>query len=218
MIVILLGAPGSGKGTQSKVLAEKYGFKHLSTGDIFRAEIAGKTALGEKAAEYVKAGKLVPDDVVTEMVAGKLEAGTKYLLDGFPRNLAQAQSLDGMLKTNRQAVDVVILLDLPQAVTIKRLTSRRVCAKCGEVYNIVSRQTKAEGKCDSCGGDVIQREDDSESTAKKRLMVFDDLTSPLVAYYKAEGVFHQVDASQTPDSVSQQLSSVIDSAAAGAAR
>src|SRR4051812_424654 len=129
MIVILLGAPGSGKGTQSKALAAKYGFRHLSTGDIFRAEIAEKTALGEKASEYVRKGQLVPDEVVTEMVAAKLEPGQKFLLDGFPRNLAQAQSLDTMLKGHKMAVEVVILLDLPQAEAIKRLTSRRVCSK-----------------------------------------------------------------------------------------
>lgn len=216
MIVILLGAPGSGKGTQSKALAAKYGFTHLATGDIFRAEMAGKTALGEKAAEYVKTGKLVPDDVVVEMVAGKLESGQKYLLDGFPRNLAQAESLSAMLKG--QTIDAVILLDLPQGEAIKRLTSRRVCAKCGEVYNIVTRQPATEGKCDSCGGDVVQRDDDSEATAKKRLMVFEDLTSPLAQFYKSEGVFHTVDASKSPEQVTAAVSAVIDSTAAGAAR
>lgn len=213
MIAILLGAPGSGKGTQSKALASKYGFRHLSTGDIFRAEIAEKTPLGEKAAEYVKKGQLVPDEVVTEMVAAKLEPGQKYLLDGFPRNLAQAQSLDTMIKGHKMAVEVVILLDLPQAEAIKRLTSRRVCKGCGEVYNVLTKAPKTEGKCDLCGADVIQRDDDSETTAKKRLMVFDDLTSPLTTYYKAEGVFHSVDASQSPDQVTRQLSAVIDSAA-----
>lgn len=213
MIVILLGAPGSGKGTQSKILAAKYGFTHLATGDIFRAEIAGKTALGEKAAEYVKSGKLVPDELVVEMVAGKLEAGQKYLLDGFPRNLSQAESLDGMLKRNKQSVDAVVLLDLPQAEAIKRLTSRRVCAKCGEVYNVFTKAPAAEGKCDACGGDVVQREDDSEATAKKRLMVFDDLTSPLTTFYKSEGVFHSVDAAQAPEQVTAAVSAVIESAA-----
>ncbi len=205
MIVILLGAPGSGKGTQSKALAAKYGFAHLSTGDIFRAEMAQKTTLGEKAAEYVKNGKLVPDSIVTEMVAGKLEAGKNYLLDGFPRNLEQAQSLDAMLKQQKTAVGKVILLDLPQAETLKRLTSRRVCSKCGEVYNVLTKPPKNDAKCDVCGGDVVQRDDDSEATAKKRLMVYDDLTSPLIAYYKAEGVFEQVDASQQPEKVTAAL-------------
>ncbi len=214
MIVILLGAPGSGKGTQAKILAGKYGFTHLSTGDIFRAEMAQKTALGQKAAEYVKSGKLVPDDIVTEMVAAKLEPGRKYLLDGFPRNLAQAQALTSMLAPQRQNIDVVVFLNLPQGEAIKRLTSRRICAKCGEVYNTLTKPPKHDAKCDACGGEVVQRDDDSEATAKKRLMVFDDLTHPLVAYYKAEQVFHEVDASQAPEKVTTQLSGVIDSAMA----
>lgn len=214
MIVILLGAPGSGKGTQSKALAAKYGFTHMSTGDIFRAEMAQKTALGEKAESFVKAGKLVPDNVVVEMVAGKLEAGQKYLLDGFPRNVEQAEALDKMLSLQKSAVDVVILLDLPHAEAMKRLTSRRVCGGCGEVFNTITKQPQAEGKCDKCGADLLQRDDDSEATAKKRLMVFDDLTSPLVSYYKAEQIFSQVDAAQQPEKVTTDLSKVIESAMA----
>jgi adenylate kinase len=211
MIVILLGAPGAGKGTQSKMLAAKYGFKHLATGDIFRGEIAAKTPLGQKAQEYVKSGKLVPDNLVTEMVAGKLEFnGTQYLLDGFPRTLDQAQSLDKFLAPQKATINVVIYLNLPHAEAISRLSSRRVCSKCGEVYNITTRPPAAEGKCDACGGDVVQREDDSEATAKKRIMVFEDLTHPLVAYYKAEQVFHEVNAAQSPEKVSADLFAVID--------
>jgi adenylate kinase len=209
MIVILLGAPGSGKGTQSKALAAKYAFTHLSTGDIFRAEIANKTDLGQKVESILKSGKLVPDNITVEVVAGKLEAGQKYLLDGFPRNVDQAEALDKMLQGQKSQVSKVILLDLPQPEAIKRLTSRRVCAGCGEVYNTVTRPTQAEGICDKCGGKVEQRPDDSEETAKKRLMVFEDLTSPLVAYYKAEGVFEKVDASQAPERVTAELSKFV---------
>ncbi|MDE2039722.1 MAG: nucleoside monophosphate kinase [Elusimicrobia bacterium] len=215
MIVILLGAPGSGKGTQSKALAALYGFSHLSTGDIFRAEIAQKTELGKKASEYVKSGKLVPDAVVTEMVAGKLEPGRRYLLDGFPRNVEQARSLDGLLERSGSSVDRVILLELPQAEALKRLTSRRVCSKCGAVYNTLTRPPKVEGRCDDCEGELAQREDDSEATAKKRWMVFEDLTSPLIAYYKAEGVFARVDASQEPEAVTAALSGLVDGGGAG---
>ncbi len=214
MIVILLGAPGSGKGTQSKVLAAKYGFTHLATGDIFRAEMAAKTPMGQKAAEYVNKGKLVPDNIVTEMVAGRLEPGVNYLLDGFPRNLAQAEELTRMLAPENKSIDKVILLDLPQGEALKRLTSRRICAKCGEVYNVLTKPPKDDKKCDVCGGEVVQREDDSEATAKKRLMIFDDLTQPLVAYYRAEGVFEQINAAQAPEKVSQDLSAVIDAAMA----
>jgi adenylate kinase len=214
MIVILLGAPGSGKGTQSKELASKYGFVHLSTGDIFRAEIANKTALGQKVEGILKSGKLVPDAITVEIVAAKLEAGKKYLLDGFPRNVEQAQALDKILKDHKSQVDSVVLLDLPHAEAMKRLTSRRVCSKCGAVYNELSKPSKALGVCDACGGKVEQRPDDSEATAQKRLMVFEDLTQPLISYYKAEGVFQQVNAAQKPEQVTADLNKIIDAAMA----
>lgn len=211
MIVILLGSPGSGKGTQSKRLAEKYGFSHLATGDIFRAEIAQKTSIGEKAADYLKKGRLVPDAIVIEMVAGKIEKGGKYLLDGFPRTLDQAEGLTDMLKGVGAVVDLVVFLTLPKEEAIRRMASRRTCTSCGEVYNTISRPTRAEGICDKCNSPVIQREDDSEATSAKRLMVFEDLTHPLVAYYKSEAAFQEVNAAQTPEAVEAALSAVIDS-------
>lgn len=214
MIVILLGMPGSGKGTQSKRLADRYGFQHLATGDIFRAEIAQKTAIGVKAQDYLKNGKLVPDSIVIEMVAGKIESGGNYLLDGFPRTIEQAQGLAEMLKGVGSAVDLVVFLTLPKEEAIRRMASRRTCANCGEVYNTISRPTAAEGVCDKCSGQVAQREDDSEATAVKRLMVFEDLTHPLVAYYKSEAAFQEVDAAQDPEKVESALSAVIDSAKA----
>lgn len=212
MIIILLGAPGSGKGTQSKRLAEKFGFKHLATGDIFRAEISQNSGLGRRAQDYVKAGKLVPDDIVTEMVAARLESGGKYLLDGFPRNLEQARSLAEILQRNGSSIDLVCYLALTAGEAIRRMSSRRICAACSEVYNVVNCPPKVEDVCDKCGGKVIQREDDNEATAKKRLMVFDDLTQPLVAYYKAEQVFHEIDAGRSPAEVEAGLSSIIESA------
>jgi len=214
VIVILLGAPGSGKGTQSMRLADKFGFAHLATGDIFRSEISQGTELGKKAQDYVKSGKLVPDAIVTEMVAARLEAGKNYLLDGFPRNIDQAQSLAGMLKRNGTAIDLVCSLTLPTAEAIRRMSSRRICSNCAEVYNTISRPTKVEGVCDKCSGKVIQREDDTEATAAKRLMVFEDLTHPLVAYYKSEQVFHEIDAAQSPAQVEAALSAVIETAKA----
>jgi adenylate kinase len=214
VIVILLGAPGSGKGTQSMRLAGKFGFTHLATGDVFRAEIAQGTELGQKAQDYVKNGKLVPDAIVTEMVAARLDPKGKFLLDGFPRNLDQAQSLDSILKKAGVAIDLVCSLTLPTAEAIKRMSSRRICSNCAEVYNTITRPTKVEGICDKCSGKVIQREDDTEATAAKRLMVFEDLTQPLVAYYKAEQVFHEIDAAQDPAKVEAALSAVIESAKA----
>ncbi|MBI3288776.1 MAG: nucleoside monophosphate kinase [Elusimicrobia bacterium] len=210
MIVILLGCPGSGKGTQCKRLAEKYGFQHLATGDIFRAEIAQNTSLGQKAQDYVKNGKLVPDNIVVEMVAGRIDASGKYLLDGFPRTVEQAQGLSQMLK-GVGSVDLVVYLTLSKEEAIRRMSSRRICSGCGEVYNTISRPTKVEGVYDKCSGKVIQREDDSEATAAKRLMVFEDLTQPLVSYYKSEQAFHEVDASQKPEQVEAALSTVIES-------
>lgn len=215
MIVILLGAPGSGKGTQSKLMCAKYGLTHLSTGDIFRGEIVAKTSLGEKAAEYVRTGKLVPDNLVTEMVAGRLDLseGAKYLLDGFPRNLEQAQALDSFLVKQKAAISLVAFLNLPQSEALRRLSSRRVCSGCGEVFNVVTRPPQAEGVCDKCGASLLQREDDGPATASRRLMVFEDLTRPLVSYYKAEHIFHEVDASRSPEEVAAALSVVIEGAA-----
>lgn len=212
MILVLLGAPGAGKGTQSKSLCARYGLTHLATGDIFRSEIAAKSALGEKASEYVKTGKLVPDNLVTEMVAGRIEPGGKYLLDGFPRNLAQAQSLADIMTHNKAAIDMVLYLDLAREEAIKRLTSRRICGKCGEVYNVLTQPPPASGLC-ACGGKIEQRADDSVETAQKRLMVFDDLTKPLAAYYKAEQIFRSVDAARDPSQVTAALCSEIDKAA-----
>ena len=162
----------------------------------------------------MKNGKLVPDAIVTEMVAARLDKNKNYLLDGFPRNLEQAQALSEMLKRNGAAIDLVCSLVLPTAEAIKRMSSRRICANCAEVYNVLSRPTKVEGVCDKCGGKVIQREDDTEATAAKRLMVFEDLTQPLVAYYKAEQVFHEIDAAKSPAQVEAALAAVIESAKA----
>ena len=213
MIIILLGSPGSGKGTQSKILSARYGFVHLATGDVFRAEMEAKTPLGLKAADYVKAGRLVPDAVVTEMVAGRLDSlGKDYLLDGFPRNLDQATALSRLLSSSRQSVDLAIFLSLPREEALRRLSSRLVCSKCGEVYNAASRPPKTAGRCDACGGAVVVREDDKDATAEKRTMIFEDLTKPLVAYYKAEGVLREINAAQSPEAVAEELSGVVESA------
>jgi adenylate kinase len=212
VIVILLGAPGSGKGTQSMRLSEKLGFSHLATGDILRAEMAKRTDLGKKAEGYVKNGKLVPDSVVIELVAGKIEKDGKYLLDGFPRTVDQAHGLTQILKQNSTDVNLVAYLTLPVDEAIKRMSSRRVCKNCAMVYNAITSPTKAEGICDKCGGPVVQREDDTEATAKKRLMVFEDQTHPLVAYYKGEQLLKEVDANRAPAAVEADLTAIIQAA------
>ncbi len=210
MIVILLGAPGSGKGTQSQRLIKRYGYQYLATGDIFRAEIAQKTELGQKAESYVKSGKLVPDGLVLEMVTGRIQPGGKYLLDGFPRTVDQAHGLSDILRRGGAEVDLVLSLTLPTPEAIRRMTSRRICSKCGEVYNVISRRPKVEGVCDKCGAPLIQREDDSTATAERRLMVFELQTHPLVAYYKGEQILREIDASADPDRVEAALAAEID--------
>jgi adenylate kinase len=195
-------------------LADKFGFTHLATGDILRAEVAQGTDLGKKAEGYMKSGKLVPDAIVIEMVAGKIGSGGNYLLDGFPRTIEQAQGLDQILKQSNSVVSLVVNLTLPVAEAIKRMSSRRICSNCAEVYNVISRPTKVEGVCDKCSGKVIQRADDTEATAQKRLMVFEDQTQPLVAYYRGEQILQDVDANRAPEAVETALAAVIESAKA----
>lgn len=218
MIIILIGAPGSGKGTQSAALCEKFGLEHLSTGDIFRSEIAAKTPLGRQAAEYVNKGRLVPDPLVTEMVAGRLvdPQGGRYLLDGFPRNLVQAQALSGILTQRGAGIDLVLFLNISTAEAMKRLTSRRVCGACGEVFNVLSCIPRAEGKCDKCGKDLVVRDDDTEATSRKRLMVYEDLTRPLIAYYRVEQNFHEIDAGRSSEKVFADISSTVSPIFSGA--
>jgi adenylate kinase len=211
MRLVLLGCPGAGKGTQSRRLAEKYGLAHIATGDLLRAEIKEKTALGLKVEGYLNKGMLVPDEIMVEMVAPKLDQSSKgFILDGFPRTLAQAQALDKYLKSNRLQIDLVLCLAMEEKAVVARLTSRRSCSACGEVYNVNTRPPKVEGKCDKCGGEVVQREDDSETTVRKRLMVYEDLTRPLVAYYKNEYEFQEVNGAQDVDAVTKELSAIID--------
>lgn len=212
MNIILLGCPGAGKGTQAKILAEKYGLKHIATGDLFRAEIAAKTPLGLKVADYLRNGTLVPDNVVVEMVAGKLDGSsqTGYILDGFPRTLDQAQALDGVLKRAGQRIDAVAYINMNESEVVKRLTSRRSCSKCGALYNLLTKPPKNDMKCDIDGADVIQREDDSEATVKKRLLVYNDLTAPLITFYKSELPFFEIDGSQSIDAVTDALKKVMN--------
>ncbi|MBI4386936.1 MAG: adenylate kinase [Elusimicrobia bacterium] len=212
--LVLLGCPGAGKGTQSKVLAQRYALTHIATGDIFRAEIASKTPLGLRVADYLKSGTLVPDSLVIEMVAGRLERGADgFILDGYPRTLEQAQALDQYLNRTGKKLDMVLHLNLDETEVLRRLTRRRSCSGCGALYNLESRVPKEEGKCDECGGALTQREDDREETVRKRLMVYEDLTRPLIAYYRTEHAFHEIDASQGVDRVTQQLTVLIDGAA-----
>jgi len=210
MNIILLGAPGSGKGTEAKRLAAATGMKHVSTGDIFRAEISARTPLGIEAESYISKGNLVPDSITVNMVKSRL-AGVEsgLLFDGFPRSIAQAEGLDAWFKATGRKTDAVIFLDVPDEKIIMRLVYRRTCSKCGKIYNLKTLKPKKEGICDECGGELLQRADDREDVIRQRLESYRKLTEPLVSYYKKAGIFHAVDGSGKPEEVDLAVSSLL---------
>ena len=211
MRLILLGCPGAGKGTQAKMLCERYGAAHIATGDLFRAEIAAQTELGRKVEGYLKAGTLVPDAIVIDVVAKRLEESREgWLLDGFPRTLEQAQALDRWLEKTGQRVNRVLSLRMDENAIVERITARRSCPNCGEVYNLRAKPPRVEGKCDKCGTALVQRSDDQEHTVRKRLMVYEDLTRPLVAYYRSEHIFNEIDGNKPMQQVTAALTALID--------
>jgi adenylate kinase len=198
MNIVLFGAPGSGKGTQSSLLVEKNGFFQISTGDLFRAAIKNKTLLGQKAQGYMDRGELVPDSIVIEMVDEVLAKinGKSFILDGFPRNVSQAEALGKILRQRELEIGKAIFLEVPSEALLSRLTGRRVCKSCGAVYHIASKPTKVSGVCDTCGGEVIQRNDDKEEVIATRLRTYEESTAPLKAYYKNQGRFAVVNGNQ----------------------
>ncbi|MCX5784735.1 MAG: adenylate kinase [Elusimicrobia bacterium] len=206
MNIILLGYPGSGKGTQAKVLSQKLGLMHFSTGDIFREEISKHSPLGLEAAGYLSGGRLVPDKLVLDLIKSRLAAETRGLLfDGFPRTVEQAQVLDEYLSSRGLAVDMVFFLDLPEQEVVSRLGARRTCVKCGMIYNLLTSAPAKENTCDACGGALALREDDKPEVIKKRIMVYRDQTEPLLAYYKGNGVFSEVKADLAPQAITGQI-------------
>lgn len=195
MRIVLLGAPGSGKGTQSKLLVEKYKIPQISTGDLLRAAVSAGTELGKKAKATMDAGQLVSDDIVLGMIQERLtkpDAKSGFILDGFPRNIPQAQSLDALLARMGQPLQLALLVDVDNEVLIKRLTGRRTCGSCGQMYNIYFTPAKTAGKCDKCGGELQHRSDDNEATIRNRLQVYEGQTAPLISYYKAQGKLRTV--------------------------
>ncbi|MCE5201972.1 MAG: adenylate kinase [Synergistaceae bacterium] len=208
MRIILIGAPGAGKGTQADSIKSKYPIAHISTGDILRANVKADTGLGKSAKSYMDSGKLVPDDVIISMVEYRLkepDCKEGFLLDGFPRTTPQAEALDKILERFGIALDAVIELSVEDDVVVQRLTTRRVCKSCGEIYNTLFRPAKTEGICDKCGGEVIQRDDDKESVIRKRLAVFHEQTAPLIDYYRKKGLLVTVDATGPKDAVLKLL-------------
>ncbi len=208
MRIILLGPPGAGKGTQAKYLSEKLGVPHVSSGDIFRGEMGAGTDLGEKLKSFVNSGELVPDDLTTKIVVKRLgqeDCREGFLLDGFPRTLAQAKSLEHEMSGSDQKIDAALLLDLaPERIT-ERMAGRRVCPECGASFHLVTLPPKVEGVCDRCGAKLIQRDDDRPETVRDRLEVYEKQTAPLVAYYEGKGVLRRVDADASPEDVRARL-------------
>ncbi len=199
MKIIMLGAPGAGKGTQAKKIAEKYGIPHISTGDIFRANIKGGTELGLKAKTFMDQGKLVPDEITIGMLMDRIKAddcAKGYVLDGFPRTIPQAESLTAALAAQGEAIDYAVNVDVPDENIITRMSGRRACLSCGATYHIQFNPPKAEGVCDTCGSALVLRDDDKPETVKNRLAVYHEQTQPLIDYYQKAGVLKEVDGTQ----------------------
>jgi adenylate kinase len=204
MNIVLLGAAGAGKGTQAAKLVEAYGLTHISTGDIFRKNVADGTALGTEAKRYMDAGTLVPDSVVIAMVKDRLsqpDCDGGFMLDGFPRTLPQAEALDEALDSMGKRLDAVVSIEVPRDVLMGRLTSRRQCRACGRIYNVMGEMPAVPGTCDSCDGEVYQRDDDTVEAATKRLDDYDAITSQLVPYYSDKGLLHVIDGDRGVDDV-----------------
>ena len=196
MRLVLLGAPGCGKGTHSAWMIASLGIPQISTGDMLREAVGAGTELGQKAKGFMDAGKLLPDDVILDLVSERLDAADAakgFILDGFPRTIPQAEGLGKLLKGRGEALDHVVKIDLAREELIRRLTSRRVCPKCKAVYNVEFKPPKQAGICDACGGEVIQRDDDTAETVTHRLGVYEEQTAPLVAYYEGRGLLIAVD-------------------------
>lgn len=199
-----MGPPGAGKGTQADIICNKLGIPHISTGDMFRKAIKEGTAQGKRAQEFIESGRLVPDDVTIGIVQERLaeeDCSKGFLLDGFPRTVPQAQSLEGILVELGVKLDKVLNLEVPQARILERLTGRRVCKGCGATYHIHNNQSKVAGKCDKCNCELMQRSDDTEETVTSRLKVYEAQTAPLIAYYEAQNLICHIDGDQAIDFV-----------------
>ena len=212
MKIIMLGAPGAGKGTQAKMIAEKCGIPHISTGDIFRANIKNGTELGAKAKEYMDKGLLVPDELVCDLVVDRIQQADcekGYILDGFPRTIPQAEALEAALNAIEQKLDYAIDIDVPDENIINRMSGRRACGGCGATYHVLFNPTKVEGKCDVCGESLILRDDDKPETVKKRLDVYHTQTQPLIDFYTERKVLVEVDGTQSMDKVFDDIMKIL---------
>jgi len=217
MRLILVGPPGAGKGTQAVHLAAHYGIPHISTGDIFRANIKGGTELGKLAQSYTDKGELVPDSVTNDMVKDRLNQGdvaNGFLLDGYPRNTFQAEVLRAILAEKETPLDAVLELSLDDAVIVARLSGRRTCKDCQSSFHVLYEKPAVDGKCDKCGGELIQREDDKEAVIKHRLDVYAEQTAPIVSFYREEGLLISMAATGDVDEITQRAISALKTAVA----
>ncbi len=212
MKIIMLGAPGAGKGTQAKQIAAKYSIPHISTGDIFRANIKNGTELGKKAKSYMDQGLLVPDELTCDLVVDRIsqaDAVNGYVLDGFPRTIPQAEALTGALNDRGEKIDYAINVEVPDSNIVNRMSGRRACLGCGATYHVEFNAPKKEGVCDTCGGELVLRDDDKPETVQKRLNVYHDQTQPLIEYYNKAGALVEVDGTQDINVVFQDIVKIL---------
>ncbi len=214
-----MGPPGAGKGTQAKQLVARFGLRHLSSGDILRAERAAGTALGRRLAEYMDTGKLVPDDIMVDVMASALSANEAagLLLDGFPRTVEQAEALDAQLTKAGKALDAVVVIDADETVILRRSAGRWSCPKCGRVYHTETLRPRTEGVCDDCGSELVQREDDRQEVMRRRLEVYRRQTEPVIAYYRKRPDLEviEVDGAGTPEAVLETLAAKLSALGLG---
>ncbi len=212
MNIILLGPPGAGKGTQAKRLIDRYGIPQISTGDMLRAAVANQTPLGLEAKKYMDAGQLVPDSVVIGLVKERIQqpdCKNGYMLDGFPRNVSQAEALDKMLGELNQKIDHVICIEVPEDELIQRLTGRRTCRQCGAGFHVIFDPPKKEGVCDKCEGELYQRDDDNVATVTSRLKVYKEQTEPLIVYYEKQGKLRKINGLGSIDEIFARITAVL---------
>lgn len=205
--MIIIGPPGSGKGTQAARVGERLGLRHLSTGDLLRDAVAAGTALGKKAKEYMNEGRLVPDEIMLGLIREQLDAleGAGWILDGFPRTLPQAEALTGLLEEQGIEIDMVLLVDVPAEAIVQRLTSRRVCSECHAVYSLAMLPAGQPDRCPKCGGQLVQRPDDTEETVRRRLDVYEEQTAPVLDFYRRSVGVTEIDGTGDIDGITAEI-------------
>lgn len=214
MRIVMLGAPGAGKGTQAIRIAEKYGVPHVSTGDIFRANMKNQTTLGKKAKAYMDQGQLVPDSLTIDIVKDRLQQEDcrgGYVLDGFPRTIPQAEALTEVLANDGEAIDYAIDIEVPDEAIVTRMSGRRSCISCGATYHVLHNAPKRADICDECGAALVRRADDAPETVQKRLSVYHEETQPMIDYYQKQGVLYEIDGTQDMNAVFDDIVRILDS-------